>query len=136
MKKKFLYGIVAFGFGALLLTGCGGSSNKVVCSGDFKEGGQKIASGEIAATLDDSDKVKDVSATMTFEDEQTATAYQQLMEEFGSSGLGIKATRSGKKVTISNYDVLSSSAEDSLVGVSKADFIKAMESDGSGLSCK
>lgn len=96
MKKLFsLIGI--FVFSALVLTGCGGSGDKLVCT--ISEDGAK---GEITATFKN-DKVNGLSAVMEFATEEEATQYMQIVqlaEAFMGEDVKIGAKQSGKKITI------------------------------------
>ncbi len=133
MKKKLFYSLIVGVFGALLLAGCGGSSNKVTCTGDIEEGGVKYASAEIEAEFDSSDKIKNVSASMTFESEEVASqyyAYMTALSSMAGDSVKLDAKLDGKKVTIKNYDVIASAnEEDNIIGISKKEFIEKMESD-------
>lgn len=150
MKKLYL-GAVAGASALLLLTGCG-SSSKVNCKADFEEEGHKYK-GEIIAELDSNDKVKDVSASMTFESaddaDQFYTMYQQMInmaKQFAEEGQEIpeiNIKKSGKTITISDYAALekmsSSEETEAIIGLKKDEFIKKIESntdDGAKWSCK
>ena len=129
MKKGILLGIA----GLFILTGCG---NKVVCTGKIDESGTK-AEAKITATIK-SDKVSKVSAKMTFADEKTAKTvctYADLANTLAEKEEDkVKVTCKGKTVTFDDYTKLVD-GEEKIVGMSKADFIKAMESQ-SGVKCK
>lgn len=138
--KKVFFSLTAV-LGVLLLTGCG-SSNKVTCSAEVEESG-KTYKGEIVAKLDGDNKVKDASITMEFETEDDASQYYSTYQmiinfakQFAQEGQEvpeINIKKDGKKVIISDYAAFAktNSEEESeeLIGMSKEDFIKKMESD-------
>ena len=136
MKKGLLLLFVSV-FGLVLLTGCGDSGKKVTCTADMEgEDGKKAGTAEIVAELDDSDKVKAVSATMEFDDADYASqAYGMisLMNAFmegQEDAVKIDAKLDGKKLTINNFDAyMDSDEETKMIGMTKDDFIKAMESN-------
>lgn len=150
MKKLYL-GAVVGASALLLLTGCG-SGNKVNCTASFEEGGHKYT-GELIADLDNDDKVKDLSASMTFETEEDADQFYSMYEslinmakqyaEEGQEVPEINIKKDGKKVIISDYAALEEMGSDEdgekLIGMSKDDFIKKIESDesdGTKWTCK
>ncbi len=128
MKKGVLLGLASL----FILTGCG---NKVVCTGKMDEAGMK-ATAKITATIK-SDKVSKVSAAITFDDKQTAETYCGLIKAFATAGdedMDIKC--SGKTMNIGNYAAFAGAEDDEkIIGMSKADFIKAMEKED-GVKCK
>lgn len=142
MKNKFILGSVVGLSSLLLLTGCGSSKN-LTCTADFEEDGHKYTA-EVVAELDGDDKVKDASITMEFENKDDATqmysSYQMVIQmaesmakQSGEEVPKIDIKQDGKKVIISNYaelDKLGSGEEDeeSLIGMSKDDFKKHIES--------
>ncbi len=139
MKKMYLGAITGM-CGLLLLTGCG-SGNKVTCSSEFEESGHKFSS-EIVASLDGDNKVKDVSASMTFENaddaEQFYSMYQGILDMAKSYGgeeevPKIDIKKEGNKIIIDNFAEFEkmSSDDDSanIIGMTKEDFIKQIESD-------
>ena len=138
MNKKYFLGLIVSVFGLVLLTGCGGgSSNKVTCTADLKEGDTKYGTAEIIAELDGSDKVKSATMTMNIDDEKMAQQVYgmfTLMNSFAENdSQKIDAKLDGKKITIKNLEAYMSQNEsgEKLIGMSKADFIKAMEEDES-----
>lgn len=136
MKKGLLLLLVSV-FGLTLLTGCGGSSKKVTCTAKIESSGDSAGgSAEIVAELDDSDKVKGVSATMKFESEEEASqaygmmSFVNAMIEQQGEGDKIDVKLDGKTLTINNFDAYAGmDSEEKLIGMSKEDFIKAMEAD-------
>lgn len=141
MKKMYLFAIALI-CGAIFLTACGGSSSKLTCTGDLKEGENKIGSGEIVAELDGDDKVKNASITMKFDDESYASqmyAFIQLAISFGKQqyeqegkefpNLDVKLD--GNKIIIDDYAswVKLSDSEDTtnFIGMTKDEFVKYME---------
>lgn len=124
MKKVVVLGLASL----FLLTGCG---NKVVCKGESKEDGQKV-NMKVTATLK-SKKVDKVKATMKFSDKKSAEEMCGLLElakQF-SSDSKIEFKCKGKTIEFSDYTAM---AGDNVKGMSKADFIKAMEAED--LTCK
>ena len=145
MKSKFLLGLTVTLCGTLLLTGCGGDSskNKVVCTADVEKQDSKYK-GEIVAYLDSNDKVKDAEATLTFETEDEAKQLYDmyngllaLAKQFAEDKTEIPNVEfklDGKKVTIGNYAEFATTMgeeeeEESLIGMSKSDFIAKMEAN-------
>ena len=149
--KKLQLGAVVGVSALVLLTGCGGSGNKVNCTANFEEEGHKYKA-EMIAELDN-DKVKDLSASMTFESaddaDQFYSSYQAIINmakqyaEEGQEIPEIDIKKSGKTITISNYAALTSTIDsedgEKLIGITKDEFIKKVESmdeDGVKWSCK
>ena len=121
VRNKLLVGAVTAVCGLFLLTGCGGSGNKVTCT--MEQDGNEA---EIVAELDDDDKVKSLTATMTFADEDTAKESYEYIEQFVES-----AKLKGKTITISDYAEMTGS---NAVGKTKAEFVEMLED--SGYKCK
>lgn len=141
--KKFYVGAIASVCGLLLLTGCGGSGNKVTCTASFEEDGHKY-SGEVVAELDSNDKVKDATISMTFENSDDADQFYSMIQmvlgmaksfaEEGQEVPNIDIKKDGKKIIIDNYAEfakLNSGEEDevNIIGMTKDEFIKQLESD-------
>ena len=131
--KKFAF---LFVVGLFLVAGCGSNGNKVVCTGTQAEDGLKVEM-KIEASLKD-DKVSSVSATMKLDNEETAQQFCSFMALANSMAEDesdkIDYECKGKEIKIKNYDAMDSSEDDKVVGLSKADFIKAMEDEA--LTCK
>lgn len=131
--KKFAF---LFVVGLFLLSGCGSNKNKVVCTGTQEEDGQKVEM-KVEANLKD-DKVSSVSAIMKLDNEDMAKTIcgflglANSMAENESEKIDYDCN--GTEIKIKNYDAMESSEEDKIVGLSKADFIKAMEEEE--LKCK
>ena len=148
MKKGLILSLICI-FGIVLLTGCGGSSesesggaaggvggNQAVCSGSFEDtlfSDEPIKyTASMTATLDDSNKVKSVALSATFEKEEDAnTMYSMyaLVNQFAqddSQKIDIKLN--GKTMTISNYEVVMSDEEKSVVGMTKEEFFELAKS--------
>ena len=124
---------VLFGLGAcLLLAGCG-NGNKVVCTGTEEEDGVKVTM-EVTATLKN-EKVNGVSATMSFSDKKTAEQYCSIFELANSMSEDeqVDVKCDGKKIIFADYTQMSS-GDDEIIGLSKEEFIKAMED--TELKCK
>ena len=154
MKKMYLFALTLL-CGVLFLTACGGSSNKMTCSGDMKEGDQKVGSAEIVAEFDDDDKVKNASISIEFEDADTASqmyAFMQLgisfakaqAEEEGKDFPDIKMNLDGKKLTIDDYASFASMSADeedgepNIIGMTRDEFKKYIEenNDDGVFTCK
>ncbi len=142
MNKKIL-GLLGIGCGLLLLTGCGSSGDKVVCTATESEGGMSMTA-EVTAKLKDN-KVDSAEAAIVFDSEETASQYYgmlALVESFSEDGKKLGAKLDGKKVTIENFaNVIEEEADEEegteavkVIGESKEDFIKLMEAEG--YSCK
>ena len=159
--KKFL-GIFAVFGAVLLLSGCGGSKADYVCTAKIEEDGQK-AEVEFDVTLDNDEKVKSVDVTFEFDNEDYAKqmyAMFNMMNSFAEDeSQKIDVSQSGKKVTIKNYEKISSQEDDdydddydygdddydtdedslgNIVGMTKEEFKKALEgmSSAADVSCK
>lgn len=117
----------------LLLSGCG--NNKVVCSGSVDEQGLKVKL-EVSAALKD-DKVNEVSASMTFDDEKAAKQYCGLMELANSfaedDSKKIDFECSDKSIEFKDYTKLMDSDE-KIKEMTKDQFIEVMEAEK--LTCK
>ena len=122
--------------GLFLLCGCG--NKEVVCTGEEDLEGENVKA-EIVAKLED-DKVDSVSATMTFDSEDSANQMCSIFDLYNSSiendDYKIDVSCDGTKMTFNNYTELLSLEDDSdsIIGMSRDDFIQAMEEDE--LSCK
>lgn len=128
MKKVMVLGLASL----FILTGCG--SKKVVCSGTTTEDGQKIKM-KVTGSLK-KDKIDKISAEMKFSDKDTAKQMCGLLElanSFAKDDEKIEYKCDGKTLKIEDYAKFSED-EDSLVGKSKKEFIKAMEEQE--LTCK
>lgn len=123
--------------GLFFVVGCGKNNNKVVCKATTTEEGKTIKA-EVVATLKN-EKVSDVSATMVFDDESTAQAFcglyglanQYAEKETDKIDINCK----GKTVKIKNFAKILDSEENSIIGLSKDEFIKQVETEDS-FSCK
>ena len=122
--------------GLFLLSGCG--NKEVVCTGEEDLEGENVKA-EIVAKLED-DKVDSVSATMTFDSEDSANQMCSIFDLYNSSiendDYKIDVSCDGTKMTFNNYTELLSLKDDSdnIIGMSHDYFIQAMEEDE--LSCK
>lgn len=125
----------------LLLTGCGKSNaNKVTCTATVEEDGKKVTT-EVIADLKDN-KVSDVSAKMTFEDEESAKetcsmlAFVSALGQDEGKKLDYKCD--GKTISINNYDELSDDG-DKVTGLTKDEFIDSMKKSAASendVTCK
>lgn len=136
--KKMLFGLAALSLVAL--TGCG-KKNEVVCTSNMKEDGVE-AKIKVTGKLKDN-KIDSVKATMTFNSKEDADKYcgiMALVAGMAGDEKKLEYTCKGKTITINNYDQLSDEEEDkSVIGMSKEDFIKEMESsstDDGKVTCK
>ena len=147
MKKLAVLGLAAL----FLVTGCGSkdddnsskksestkssetkkidSKNQVVCSGKESAAGQSI-SMKMTASLDSSDKVEKVSATITFNDKKFAEQYCSLYKAKVEDADKIMKCN-GNSVEFSNYSAV---VGDEIAGIDKDEFIEVMEDEG--LTCK
>ena len=134
-------------FGALLLTGCGGSSKyDYVCTAKVEDGDER-AEVEFGIKLEN-DKVKTVDLTYIFETEEYAkqmySVFNMINQFAEDESQKIDVTQSGKEVLIKNYEKISSENEDdedsmgNLVGMTKEEFKEALEKmpTASNISCK
>jgi hypothetical protein len=132
MKKNFLLGL---GVAGLLLTACGSSGDKVVCSGKVEEAGQS-GEVEITATLKDG-KVDRVDQTMTFSDSNTAKQTCGLLEFANSFAESedkkIDFECDGNSITIKNFQ---DTDDQNLKGMTKEEFISYAEEQSKEISCK
>ena len=122
-------------FGALLLvslTGCG-AKNQVKCTSTSTELGMEMKT-EVIADLDKDNNIKALSATIDFGSKETANTMCSLYKLSEQEGLSVSC--SGSKMTIKGYDKMISDEDDDvkLIGMSKDDFVKGMESQGA--TCK
>ena len=120
MKNKIILGLFVAVCGLFLLTGCGGDSNKLVCSGKDSQ-----ADGTITIYFEDG-KAKTVSAEIDFDSTEEA---ESTLEYYQSHG--IEAKLSGKTITITNFEMLEGSG---WIGKTRDEVKKDVEA--SGLSCK
>ena len=134
--KKFL----VLSLGVLLLAGCG-KSNKVTCSGDVEEGGQKY-SMKVTGYLEN-DKVKTIDAVMEFsskEEAQTMCGLMSLANGFAEKEKQkIDVKCDGKKMTIKGFEKVDSNdeGESKLANLTKEEFIKYFQDESENkLVCK
>ena len=123
MKKYLFITLMVILF---MTTGC--VKNQIVCSGTSEEEGIKLT-GTVTADLDSNDRVSDAVIVYEFENEENAKKYCsvfKVFEEEDKEGV-IKVSCSGNKITMKGFSKLISEYDDTLIGASKEDFIKAME---------
>ena len=126
--RKYLFSLLVFGFGVLFLTGCG-SSNKVVCT--YKgDSGEVPSSEEITAELDSDGKVVRIDGYLIYSSEDDAKNDFAYVEAI----YGDSVSLDGKKIMVKNLQ--NSDEWGSLVGYTKDEFIKYVESTFSGDSSK
>ena len=129
MKKGILLGIASL----FIVTGCG---NKVVCTSKVDDAGMK-AEVKVTAAFK-GDKVNKVAAEMTFDDEKTAKSYCSLFELANSFAEKeedkVSFDCKGKTISIKDYSKMADDEDNKIIGMKKADFIKAMEEEGA--KCK
>ena len=128
MKNK-LFALLIIGFGLLLLTGCGSSDDKIVCTSSEEDFGITI-DAEIVAKLKDK-KVDSVSAEFVLDTEENAEALYSLL---GGEDSGAKVE--GTKVIVSDFSGMLNSLDEetTVIGMAKEDFIKLIEEKD--YSCK
>ena len=133
MKKYLL--IVFCALLLVVVTGCG-NKNQVKCTGTMSEGGVNI-SAEIIADFDENDKLVDATAIEDLGSKEKADQMCALFKAFMTEDTGVDISCSGSKVTIKGYAKMDADEEDSMIGKTKEEFIKAMEDEGEGkLTCK
>ena len=143
MKK--LYGLLVVVFAVVLLTGCGGSKNGFKCTAKLEENGES-AEVEFDVKLDDAEKVKTVDVTFAFESEDYANQMYTMYEWYNSmveEDQKIDVSKSGKKITIKNYEKIQSDEDEegsmgNIVGLTKDEFKKSLEEveTATSVSCK
>lgn len=123
-------------FGALLLvslTGCG-NKNQIKCTAEQTQSGITMKS-EVTAELDSNDKIKSVSAAIDFGSKEMASAMCTMYNSAPEEGLSVSCD--GSKMKINDFEKYVSADSDSeakIVGISKDEFKKGMESQG--YTCK
>jgi hypothetical protein len=123
MKK---YSLIALAALLLVVTGCGGSKNKVTCTATEEEGGIKMTA-ELVAEFDKDDKLSDATVTYDLGDSTVAKQYCSLFQLMEDEEKGVKVSCSGSKVTISGYANAQSDDDEEVLGMSRDEFIKKME---------
>ena len=97
MKKMLSLAAILF-VGGFLLTACGGSGDKLVCT--TKESlGLATADFEVVISFD-GDKVSKMSGSMTFEDESFAKTIAEGLEQLGDGAKKAQLSVSGKTLKI------------------------------------
>lgn len=126
MKKIFGLGVLVFG--AILLTGCGGSSssaNTYSCTADVTDEGTTIKQ-TLEVTLDKNDKISSYNLIMEFDDKTQADQLYQTYEFLNSLAESeedkIDVLQNGTKVTIKNAEKLNE--ENEVIGLTKEEFKK------------
>jgi len=134
MKKYFLVAICALLL--FVVTGCG-NKNQVKCTGTMSENGVEVTA-EAIGEFDKDDKLTSVTVIEDLGDKEKADQMCALFKAFMPADSGVDISCSGSKVTIKGYENMSKEDdEDKMIGMSKADFIKAMEEESEGnLTCK
>lgn len=131
MKKL----VFVLGLGLFLMTGCG--KKELTCTGTVDEEGVKV-NMEVTAKFKD-DKVNEVSAVMSFDDEEMTKQYCSLFELANSfeedETKKIKYTCKEKSIVFENYaQVVETDEEVKITGVTEEEFRKQMET--LELTCK
>lgn len=125
MKK--LLSVVLLALLLVVVTGCG--KNQVKCTASTSEGGVNVTA-EVIADLDKDDKVTSATIVYDFGDKDTATTYCGFLKLAEDSEKGITVDCSGSKITIKGYEKLDAEeGEAGYTGVTKAEFVKAMEEE-------
>lgn len=130
MKKYSLIAICAI---LLFAAGCG-KKNQVKCSGKMTEGGMTLKA-EIIADLDKNDKISDATVVYELDNKDAAKQYCSIFKLMETSDSGVSVSCSEKKVTIKGLANFNSDDGETIVGMSKKDFIKQMEQEEK-ISCK
>ena len=113
------------------ITGCG---NKVTCTYKIEEDGKKYEA-KVVANLKN-DKVESGKMELTFDSKDEAEQYCNLIKAFmgfASEEDKVDIKCSGKKMTINSLDF---GSEDSIIGKTKDEFIKAIKEENSEAVCK
>lgn len=146
--KKCLLGILCLML--LTLTACGNKTenenankNQVKCTASVEESGVKM-DAQVIGYFDSSDKLEDATIVYDVNNEETAKLYCSLFKMAEDVDKGISVECSGTKVTIKGYAKLASEPDEeseeenvNLIGSSKEDFIKFIESEEEvKFSCK
>ena len=130
--KKFA---VLFVVGLFLVSGCG-KKNQVTCTGTHEESGQKY-SMTVTADIKD-DKVSSVSAKLAFDNEDYAKSFCAMLgltNSFAEEGDSkIEYTCDKKSITIKNFEAISESDGEPIIGLAKEEFIKGLQ--GEEFTCK
>ena len=130
MKKFYLVPVCAV---LILAVGCG-KKNQVKCTGKQTENGITIKA-EVIADLDKNDKLTDAKVVYDLSDKKTAQQYCALFKLMENADKGISINCSGSKVTIKGFAEMETDEDgESIVGMSKKDFIKQMEEEN--MTCK
>lgn len=136
MKRYFL-GVLCALF-AVAVTGCG-NKNQIKCNASLSEAGMNLEA-EIVADFDDNDKLTDATIVYDLKDSETAKQYCSLFKLMEDKEKGIEVECSGSKVTIKGYAKIDEAEDEndkSLIGATKEEFIKEMESSEEGkFTCK
>ena len=135
--KKLLSLAAILVAGALFLTACGGSGEKLECTGVESMEGITVNTKIIVKF--NNDKVSKVSSAMTFDDSEIAQAVGGILQQLESqSGEKIGISVSGKTINIDDmlkFNKLNGAdEEDKYTGISKADAKKEFEE--AGYTCK
>ena len=131
MKKL----VFVLGLGLFLMTGCG--KKELTCTGTVDEEGVKV-NMEVTAKFKD-DKVNEVSAVMSFDDEEMTKQYCSLFELANSfeedATKKIEYTCKEKSIEFKNYaQVVETDSDTKITNITEEEFKKEMEN--LELSCK
>lgn len=133
MKKCFL--VVLCAVLVFFVAGCS-KKNQVTCTGTMSEGGEEFKA-EVIAEFDKDDKLVDATIVEDLGSKEKADQLCSLYKAFVPADQGIDVSCSGSKVTIKGYAKLDSDEEDSMIGKTKEEFIKAIEEESEGkITCK
>lgn len=131
MKKYLLVFLCAL---TLVVTGCG--KNQVTCTATLEESGVKM-DAKVVADFDKDSKLSDATFEYEFNDSSIVDQYCSIFKLMEDAAKGITVECSGKKITIKGYAKVASDEEESLVGVTKEEFIKQVEESEEGkFTCK
>ena len=123
--KKYLFVLVCALL--LLVTGCG-NKNQVKCTGKDESTGMEA---QIVADFDDNSKLVDASVVYDVKDKDTVEQYCSLFKLMENTDKGVSVSCSGTKITIKGFAKMEADEdeEDSMIGKTKEEFIKAMEEE-------
>ena len=131
MKKYFL--VVLCAVLVFVVAGCS-KKNQLVCTGESTESGVKMKA-EIVADFDSNDKLTDATVTYDLGSKEVADQYCSLFKLAEDKEKGVTIDCSGSKIIMKGYANVSDEDEEAVVGKTKEEFKKLVESD-QGVTCK
>ncbi len=138
--KKFVYSMILI-VSLVLLAGCNlpFMGDKIVCSGEYKDDSMNLkATTKVTATFKN-DKISKLDASMTFDNEQSASTICSLFtiaNNYAESEKDkVKFKCNGKTILLYDYaEIVDSESKEELNKMTKEDFKKAMKEQD--LTCK